>query len=109
MEDNVPGIDLIPEVVHDIFAYGAKGEGEDGKVFRLFQHLPPSVVKTGNEILRLAEDGGAGGHSEGDAHLLGDRFEPALQDGNENLIDADFSHGRILPFTWSSLSLRYMV
>ena len=44
VEDDVARVDLITEILDDVFAHGPQGEGENRKVLRLLQHLPIPVI-----------------------------------------------------------------
>ncbi len=56
MEDDITRIDLLAEVIHDVLAHRPEGEGKDGQVFSLLEHLALSIIQSGHKILGLAEN-----------------------------------------------------
>jgi len=56
VEDHVPLVEVVAEVVANVLAHRGQREGEDRQVLRLLEHPPFGVVEPRHEVLRLAED-----------------------------------------------------
>ncbi len=99
VDDHIARIQAALEVGDDVLDALRNGECEDRDVRRLFHHVAVRVVKAGDEIARLGQDGRPGGAQHDQPHFLGDRLQPPLDDGDQYRIDpalAGLCHWRTL-------------
>ena len=89
VQENVARVHVVSEKIDDCLAHRLEGEGEHRDIFGLLQHVAGLVVEPGDEIARLVEYRRARGPEKSEPHLLGDRFEPALDHRSEDGIDLD--------------------
>jgi len=82
MKNHISRVDVLSKVFNDMLADRFQGKGENGNVFSLLQHLSVSIIDPRYKVSRLIEDGRPGSLQKCEAHLLGDRPEPSLQQGS---------------------------
>src|SRR5206468_12930456 len=87
VQEHVAGVDVALEGGDDRATRGLEREGEDRDVFALRPDLAARAVEPGDEVARLAQDRRARRAQQRESHLLGDRLQPALEDGGEDGID----------------------
>ncbi len=93
VEDDVALVDVVAEVLDDVLADRLQGEGQDGQILLLLEHVAGGVVEPGHEVTRLAEDGRPGGARHRDGHLLRDALQALLEDRDQDAVDGDATPG----------------
>ena len=87
VQDHVARMHIVAEKGDDLLAHRLEREGEHRDVLGLLQHVARLVIEPGDEVAGLVEDRRPGGAQERKPHLLGDRFETALDDRGKDRVD----------------------